>query len=91
MFFGFCKNNKYFAYFVHFSDQKNKINNLKDNIDVNQKKEPLTKLKEKRKGKNLKFELRTVSEKKVRKGMMGMKKKKFRTRRNKSREPHLRN
>ena len=53
-----------------------KINNLKENIDVNQKKEPLTKLKEKMKGKNLKFELRTVSEKKVRKAMMGMKKKK---------------
>ena len=56
--------------------EKQKGNNLKENIDVNQKKEPLTKLKEKRKGKNLKFELRTVSEKKVRKAMMGMKKKK---------------
>ena len=33
-----------------------KINNLNDNFDVNQKREPLTKLKEKMKRKNLKFE-----------------------------------
>ena len=48
----------------HFVD---KITKLKDNIDKTRIKEPLSKLKDKMKGKNLKFSLKTVTERKVKK------------------------
>ena len=59
--------NKYFV---------DKIENLKDNIDQEYVKNPTEKLKEKMKEKNLKFSLKTVTEKQVLEAMKGMKKKK---------------
>ena len=53
-----------------------KIASLKENIDKNLVREPLEKLKKKMEQRNLKFSLKTVSEKKVRKAMDAMKKKK---------------
>ena len=53
-----------------------KIANLKARIDPNRVKEPLNKLKNKVRGKNLNFSLKTVTERTVRKVMDRMKKKK---------------
>ena len=50
-----------------------KIEELKDNIDPNQIRDPIRKLKEKVKFKYLKFNLKTVSENKVKKVMDSMK------------------
>ena len=52
-----------------------KIEDLKDNIDSTQIKDPMVKLKEKVKNKNLHFSMKTVSEKKVREVMAEMRKK----------------
>ena len=53
-----------------------KIVDLKNNIDPTKIKDPLEKLKDKIKSKNLNFLLKTLSVEKVRKVMEGMKKKK---------------
>ena len=53
-----------------------KIADLKNNIDPELKKDPLDKLKKKVEGKNLRFTLKPVTEKKVEKAMKQMKKKK---------------
>ena len=50
-----------------------KIEELKDSIDPNQIRDPIRKLEEKVKFKNLKFNLKTVSENKVKKVMDSMK------------------
>ena len=52
-----------------------KVANLKQNIDLSIIKDPLEKLKKKMEGKNLKFSLKPVSEKTVKKAMDKMKKK----------------
>ena len=52
-----------------------KVANLKQNIDLSIIKDPLEKLKKKMEGKNLKFSLKPVSEKTVKKAMDQMKKK----------------
>ena len=61
--------------FNDFFIQK-KIEGLKNNIDPTKIKDPLEKLKDKIKSKNLNFLLKTLSVEKVRKVMEGMKKKK---------------
>ena len=53
-----------------------KIVKLKENIDPNYVEDPLTRLKEKLKGKNLHFKLKTVTEAKVLKTILGLKNKK---------------
>ena len=53
-----------------------KISDLKDNIDSSKVEDPLTRLKKKIESKNLKFSLKTVSEKKVLKAIKAMKSKK---------------
>ena len=57
---------------LHREDQK-----AENNIDKNYVKHPLEKLKKKMELKNLKFTLKTVSEKKMRKAMTILKKKKI--------------
>ena len=53
-----------------------KVEKLKDNINPNMVKDPLEKLKAKLEGKNLKFSLKPVTEKIVKKAMDKMKRKK---------------
>ena len=53
-----------------------KINTLKSNVDINQIKDPLERITEKVKNKNLKFSLKQVTVKKVQKIMNKMCKKK---------------
>ena len=53
-----------------------KLANLKKNIDPEMKKDPLEKLRKKMQGRNLKFSLKPVTEKTVKKAMHAMKKKK---------------
>ena len=51
----------------------NKISDIKDNIDQTKIEDPFARLEEKMKPKNLKFSLKTVSEKVVEKAIAGLK------------------